>query len=157
MNSLIIIGIVILVPVVVGLVFFSRLRARAIVLILSALMLLYAGVVLWFSHRLDRTLAARDGARHVFQLANPATILTEQLAIQKARAALARDGHTQDCHPVPDGRSTAPDGGKDVYLVRNTMNPNFGHMVFTNASGDSFYVAIEFVNDRITCQRIVLK
>ena len=157
MSNPIVLLIALLTPIVVGLVFFSRLRIRTISFIVSLVAAGLVGAAFLLSHRLNRTLEARHGPPHVFQLSQRPLFLSEDLALEKARAALALDGLGQDCQPVPDGRTSAPNGRQDVYLVRNAKNPNDGWLIFTNTAGERFNVSIELTDQRLTCRRIALK
>jgi hypothetical protein len=157
MSNPIILLIGLLTSIIVGLVFFSRLRIRTITLIASAVATGLVGTALLLSHCLDRTLEAWHGPPHVFQLSEHPLFLSEDLALEKARSALVLDGFGQDYQPVPDGRTSAPNGRQDVYLVRNTKNPNDGWLIFTNTTGERLDVSIELTGQRLMCRRIALK
>ena len=93
------------------------------------------------------------GPEHEFTLPDRPAFLTEELAIAYAREALARDvpdAAAWELHP--DGRSTAPDGRRDVYLSRNTLNPNLGSVVFEGPTGRRRSVSVELRGDRMVCQ-----
>ena len=125
-----------------------------------ALVFLAAGVVglvVAFPHLLHRALEARNGPRHVFTvLRRP--FLDEEVALDRARAALQLDGFTNEVwEPARDGRTAAPDGRPDVYLARNRENPNRGFLMFTNQQGAQAFVVVEIDATSLTCQRVVGK
>ena len=115
------------------------------------LAVLLAGGVFWLWA--DYSLRALVGPRHEFTVANPPAFLTEELALAKAREALALDVPDDDEWEVkPDGRSTAPDGRRDEYLSRNTINPNQGSVVFRKPGKPWRSVSVELIGDRVVCQ-----
>jgi hypothetical protein len=98
----------------------------------------------------DRALV---GPRHEFDLVERPPFLTEQLAIAKAREALALDVPDPDAWVLaPDGRTTAPNGCRDEFLSRNGINPNQGSVVFRGPGSQSRCVSVELVGDRVVCQ-----
>jgi hypothetical protein len=73
-----------------------------------ALPLFAAGAVWWASRTIQNALV---GPLHTFQLASAPTFLTDALAVEKAKEALALDGYDLTrWNPREDRRSTAPDG-----------------------------------------------
>ena len=158
MSDVIIVGIVVLAVALVGLFFFTRLPPGRITLALIALGTVFACGAFLSSHFMDRALEKRNGPRHVFELSGPPAFLAEEVALDKARAALARDGFAvQNWHPVPDGRTSAPDGRRDVYLARDLAAPSRGSLLFTNARDERFFVHLELDGNRVVCQRITPK
>jgi hypothetical protein len=143
--------------VVVGLIFFSRLRLRTVALVTCGVVAVVTGALILFSHLLDKSFEARNGPPHVFGVSGHRSFLSEGLAVEKARAALALDGCGHDWEPVPDGRTSAPDGRRDVWLLRNERNPNAGWLILTNAAGERFHVEIRLGDERLTCRRIAVK
>lgn len=96
---------------------------------------------------------AMVGPRHEFALADRPPFLTEELAVAKAREALARDVPEPGAWTLaPDGRTTAPDGRRDDFMARNGINPNQGMVVFRGPGGQSRGVSVELLSDRVVCQ-----
>jgi hypothetical protein len=157
MRDLIIICMVIGVPLVLVLLFFTQLSLKKVFLVMTALAALTAVAATLFSYQLARTMARRHGPPHVFNLSANPEFLVEQIAIEKAAEALALDGLGSDFQPIPDSRSSAPDGVPDQYLVRNTLNPNMGDLAFSNTVGARFFVTVELQDRKLTCRRIALK
>ena len=90
------------------------------------------------------------GPEHVYELSERPAYLTEELAIAKGRETLARDGlDTNAWRLVPDGRSSAPDGRADSYLVRSTKDPNRGSFTVQSESGARRFVHVGLEGDRI--------
>jgi hypothetical protein len=93
------------------------------------------------------------GPRHEFAPTDRPPFLTEELAVAKAREALALDVSDPDAWVLgADGRTTAPDGRRDEFLSRNGIDPNQGLVVFRGPGGQSRGVAVELVGDRVICQ-----
>ena len=158
MSGVIVIGAVVLAAALVGLLFFTRLRPTAVATALIAIGVVFAGGVFLLSHLLDKALERRNGPRHVFELPSRPAFLAEEVALEKARVALARDGYAdQNWQPVPDGRTSAPDGRRDVYLARTPGTPNRGSLSFTNPQDQRFFVLLELDGDHLVCQRITPK
>ena len=96
---------------------------------------------------------AMAGPRYEFALADRPPFLTEELALAKAREALALDVPTSGAWVLAaDGRTTAPDGRRDEFLSRNGINPNQGLVVFRGPGGQSRGVSVELVGDCVICQ-----
>ncbi len=69
-----------------------------------------------------------------------AAFLTETEALRIADLAMEAAGYpTSGWLPLKDDRSQAPDGRPDEYLVRNTIDPNDGMIMFRNASREDWY------------------
>jgi hypothetical protein len=94
------------------------------------------------------------GPEHEFVLPNRPAFLTEELAIAYAREALARDVRDPAGWELSPPRqpTTAPDGRKDIYLSRNTHDPNRGSLRFLKPGGGDRFVSIELRGDRMICQ-----
>lgn len=126
-----------------------------------AIVLFAAGVigfVVAFPHLLHRALESRNGPRHVFTVSGKPLFLDEKVALVRARTVLQLDGLTNEVwEPARDGRTTAPDGRPDVYLARNTENPNRGFLMFTNQQGAQTFVVLEVEATNLICQRVVGK
>jgi hypothetical protein len=128
-------------------------RALLISSILVAPVLAYLAWAgsLYYIHARNTTV----GPMHSFQLDATRPFLSDTLAVEKAKEALALDGYDlAEWRPREDRRGTAPDGTPDVYLARNT-NPNMGSIAFELRSGATqphIYVAIELTGDRVQCQ-----
>jgi len=126
-----------------------------------AIILVAAGVlgfVIAFPRLLHRALQSRNGPRHVFSVSSRSLFLDEKVALDRARTVLQLDGFTNEVwEPVRDGRTTAPDGRPDVYLARNTENPNRGFLMFTNQQGAQAFVVLEIEATNLMCQRVTGK
>lgn len=98
-------------------------------------------------------------AREVFPLPQDATSdwLSEKAALDCGSRLLDRIFPSASWKPVEDNRSVAPDGSKDQFLVRNTINPAAeGSILYTDVtpSGDiPSHVVVRFtLRERtVTC------
>lgn len=130
----------------------NRSHGRRIVAILLAAAAGIAGVaattVIW---RIDALVkSARSGPEHTFLLEEPPPFLTEAIAIAKAQETLRIDGLGQSVwHAVKDGRSKAPDGREDEFLVRNTQNANEGAIQFLSDNNRVRIVYVELRGNAI--------
>ena len=96
---------------------------------------------------------AMVGPRHEFALADRPAFLTEELAVAKAREAMALDVPDPAAWVLAsDGRTTAPDGRRDEFMARDGINPNQGMVVFRGPGGQSRGVLVELVGGRVVCQ-----
>lgn len=96
---------------------------------------------------------AMVGPRHEFALADRPAFLTEELAVAKAREAMALDVPDPAAWVLAsDGRTTAPDGRRDEFMARDGINPNQGMVVFRGPGGQSRGVSVELVGGRVVCQ-----
>lgn len=130
-----------------------RLRKRVWLPVLAAVTVVGLGR-LWL-YAFERALV---GPPHTFVLAEQPAFLTEELALAKAREALAREvSDAEAWAPVPDDRTAAPDGRRDEYLSRNGTNPNQGSFVFRGPGKRSRGMSVELVGDRVVCQSAHLK
>jgi hypothetical protein len=108
------------------------------------------GIGHWVKH-------SRSGPVHAYQLQPIPRFLTDDVAVEKARHALALDGFDAFVwQPSKDDRTKAPDGTPDVYLVRNSLNPNDGWIMFrdTTRKDDpkaTRIVTVELKGDRLDC------
>ena len=105
---------------------------------------------------------SRSGAPHTYRVQPVPPFLSEDLAVAKARQSLARDGYDLSVwKPSRDNRSHAPDGTPDVYLVRNTLNPNDGSIVFVDTSSrdqnPSRIVSVGLKGDQLECTVVTPK
>jgi hypothetical protein len=158
MSEAVVLVIAIHAVVLVGLLFFSRLRLRTIVIVLLAFASLFVGGLFLFGHLMDKAFEKGYGPRHVFELSSRPPFLTEDVALDKARAALMLDGYTSEIWQRAENKQTsAPDGRRDVYLVRSFNNPNLGSLLFTNARRKCLEVRVELREQQLICQRIVAK
>ena len=136
----------------------TRMRKATIVaLVLVAVVGASVVGVFWFEHALRKALDARNGPPHVFRLSERPAFLREDIVLTNALAALVLDGYGEGCQPVPDGRTSSPDGRRDEYLARNAVTPNDGWIAFSNASGQYFYVDVHLDGQELTCRRMVGK
>ena len=93
------------------------------------------------------------GTTHEFPLPEPAMFLTEPAALAVAQKTLARDvPDSAAWFARPDGRTVAPDGRRDEFLSRNSLNPNHGSIRFNDATGRDRFVSVELVGDRLVCR-----
>lgn len=97
---------------------------------------------------------SRSGPLHVYEIDDPPDFLTDELALAKAQEAMEQDGFGgPSWRPNEDDRTASPDGTPDKYLVRNTINPNNGYILFFNERENrQRIVQIEFGDGRMTCQ-----
>lgn len=125
-----------------------RVRRRIWVPVVAAL--LVVGVVRLALSAFERAMV---GPQHEFALSDRPPFLTEELAVAKAREAMARDVPDPAAWVLAtDGRTTAPDGRRDEFMARNVINPNQGMVVFRGPGGQSRGVSVELVGDRVVCQ-----
>lgn len=96
------------------------------------------------------------GPVRTFQLNADAPSLSDALAVEKAKEALTLDGYDfANWQLREDRRSTAPDGTRDVYLLRNGDTPNRGEIGFVPRNGDILprvTVAVELAAGQVKCQ-----
>jgi hypothetical protein len=139
-----------------------------LVALVTVVAAIWAGI-----NRIDRHVKdSRSGPVHVFALTPVPPFLSDETALAKAREALARDGlDVARWRPIEDDRSKAPDGTPDRHLVRNTLDPNHGSILFvyvppTTAEGTaaaapprnpSRIVNVELADGRVRCQVILPK
>ena len=131
----------------------SLLKWVAFIAVAGAVAALLFAVPDWIDRRVK---ASRSGPTHVFRLDPAPPFLPDGLALEKARETLARDGYElAEWEPWEDGRSTAPDGARDVYLSRNLSNPNSATILFHDRSGKhpnpGRIVHLELKGDRLEC------
>ena len=92
------------------------------------------------------------GQQHVVALPDSPKFLTEEVALSAARVTLDLDRVWRtNWHPVPDDRTAAPDGRRDEFLARNTVNPNRGVIAFTNGAITRF-VSVELQSNLLFLQ-----
>jgi hypothetical protein len=95
---------------------------------------------------------------HRGYVSHPPHFLTEAFALSQARHNLKLDGLDPGVwHPVPDGRTSAPDGRRDEFMARNTVTPNRGVVMFTNRAASVRFVSIELSGRRVVCQTSIGK
>ncbi|MCU0788772.1 MAG: hypothetical protein MUC91_11390, partial [Verrucomicrobia bacterium] len=101
--------------------------------------------------------ARRD---HVFQLKEPPEMLTEELAMEKARATMSKEGYDlQQWHLIKIDSSTglrpskAPNGTPDLYFER--FRPTWGRFHFRNGT-QSRTVQVGLEGDRVVCNVVQL-
>jgi hypothetical protein len=158
MDEAVVLVISVFAVVLIGLLFFSRLRVRTIALALVAGALLFVGSLVLIERLMDRTFEKAKGPRHIFELASRPDFLLEDVALDKASTALTRDGYVGETwHQVENRQTSAPDGRRDVYLARSFGNPNVGTLLFTNAQRKCLAVRVELKGQQLICQRIAVK
>jgi len=129
-------------------------KKRTIIL-LAVVVVAGAAAVPYLIHR---SVQSRIGPQHVFQLSERPAFLTEELALAKAREALARDGLDPSVwQPQRDGRTTAPDGRTDKFAVRNTIDSNRVVFAFTSSTARIRFVSVELDGSRVVCQTSIAK
>ena len=117
---------------------------------------LFVGLV-WLPHWIDRRVKdAHSGPLHAYQMQPVPQFLGDALALEKALESLARDGYDPAVwRPGEDDRTRAPDGTPDTHLVRNTLNPNSGRILFRDTSGSdrnpTRVVSVELKGGRVEC------
>lgn len=77
------------------------------------------------------------GPEHVFELDEAPAFLSDELALGKAREALAMDKQNPDewqSRRGDTGQTKAPDGVRDIHLERFRHNPAQGHITFAKMS-----------------------
>lgn len=109
------------------------------------------------------------GARqHVFQLNETPAMLSEALAIEKAREALSKQGFDlerwqlrnlrKDPRDILIRPSKAPDGTPDIFLERNMRAPNWanwGRLHFTDGKRNRC-VQVSLQGNRLVCTVVQL-
>lgn len=158
MSTVLTFGGVILLAAALGMLTFSRLRLRTIGLVLAGVGVAIAAAAVWFGHALERALERQGGRRHFFSITEPTPFLEETVALEMAGRTLALDGLTNATwSPVADGRTAAPDGRIDAYLLRNAEEPRRGLLSFTNSQGARTTFAVEINGTNVVCQRMARK
>ena len=117
---------------------------------LTLLVIVLSVAFIWFSN--DIFLWLRSGPRHEFALENRPEFLTEELAVNKALAALALDGFDPgewQAERISTGETAAPDGRKDKYL--NRYGPNRGSIYLVGPKHQTRLITIELTGDRCGC------
>ena len=119
-------------------------------------------LLVWLAIQLPECSNRRPDQRHgpLHTLGSPSDPngLTEELALKCAVRAMIEDGFsTNEWSPLPDGRSTAPNGKPDRFLVRNVHNPNRGVAAFPTNDFPVFNVQLERSGNEIAARRIRLK
>jgi hypothetical protein len=102
--------------------------------LLALLVLLALGILLLALFLVGEYERGKTLAEEVFQLPEDAVtdFLSEEVALEYANRLLARRYPSVTWKPIEDDRSVAPDGTKDRYLLRNTINSSVqGSIVFT--------------------------
>ena len=76
------------------------------------------------------------------------------MALELARQALEREGFDPELWiPVEEGRTKAPNHVPDMYLVRNTINPNCGRIAFRNEALSGIrYVDVQLKEGKVVCR-----
>jgi hypothetical protein len=83
--------------------------------------------------------------------------LQEALALRVGAMALA-NADMGEWHPLGDGRTKAPDGTVDRYLVRNTVDPRKGKILYENTTTGRWLLAkFEMSGDRVSCRLVAPK
>jgi hypothetical protein len=117
---------------------------------LTAFAILVAVGAAWRVTAFERS---RIGPRHQFAVSEPSAFLTEALALAKAREVLALDGlDPSEWQAHPDDRTAAPDGRRDEYLSRNSLNPNRGSVQFRGPKDQVRFVSVELAGGQVVCQ-----
>ncbi len=120
---------------------------RFVLILLAAFALLIAGflvVALWPW--------LRSPPSYRFSLP-PGTNLTEQIAIEFSRKALAADGmESPGMCPTPYRDRRPGEDGKNLYFAVNTIDPNNGYVLWTTREGYYYSVQLQKVGSEIVCQ-----
>jgi len=91
--------------------------------------------------------------QHIYTIEPKPAFLTEELAVEKARETLARDGYELEEWQVTNAdtpRGKAPDGKRDVYFERFSFRPHAGRVHFRNKTQVRTY-SVWLDGDRLTC------
>lgn len=95
----------------------------------------------------------RSGPEYVFPLETPPPFLSEELAVEKARATLAVEGYNVDQWKLTNlgqaGRGKSPDGKRDRYLVR--YQDTYGRISFANGKLHRTY-DVSLQGSRVVCR-----
>lgn len=114
---------------------------------LVALML--AAPILWGGCFL--AISPRSGPEHVFELQTAPSFLSEEMAVEKARATLVAEGYNLNHWQVTradQSGSKAPDGTDDRYLVR--AQAHYGRVSFTDGKHYRTYDVL-LQGSRVAC------
>ena len=114
-------------------------------------------LALWARARVQ---AAMVGPAREYPLAgSPPGHLTEGLALEYARACLRLDGPrlageagATEWEALRDGRSSAPDGRRDEFLCRNSLDAGCGTLRFRAANGVNIFVEVRLLPGKVVCQ-----
>ena len=138
----------------------DRRRFLAVLLACAALVAV-TGALVFLSGYVDRRMKAeRSGPVHVFMLGGAPRFLTDELALEHTRRALALDGYDLAAwEPLWADQSKAPDGTPDRYLARNGEDPNAGTVRFVNMgdSNPTRIVQVELKGERLECRIVIPK
>ncbi len=95
----------------------------------------------------------RRTSQYVFEVSDTPRFLTEGMALDFGRKALALAGlNIAEWEATPDGRTMDPDGHTDRYVARSSVNPDRVSVVFRNkADGRARSVIIELQARRVVC------
>ena len=95
----------------------------------------------------------RSGPEYVFPLETTPPFLSEEMAVEKARATLAVEGYNVDQWKLADfgqsGRGKSPDGKRDRYLVR--YQDTYGRISFANGKQHRTY-DVSLQGSRVVCR-----
>jgi hypothetical protein len=91
---------------------------------------------------------------YTFETALDSPFLSEETALKYSRRAIANHVENEaQWIPLQDERTQSPDGRRDRFLARNSLNPNRGVIVFKNmTSGHVLAVTCESYGQTITCE-----
>jgi hypothetical protein len=91
--------------------------------------------------------------QHIYTIHPAPAFLTEELALEKARETLARDGYDLEnwqLKRTDSPKRKAPDGRRDKYLERFTFRSHAGHVHFGKGTATRTY-HVWLDGDRVTC------
>lgn len=90
--------------------------------------------------------------QHIYTIDPKPRLLTETLALEKARETLARDGYRLEEWELTKDNSgrKAPDGTRDKYFERFSFRPHAGHVHFRKGKTTRTY-HVWLDGDRVTC------
>lgn len=95
----------------------------------------------------------RSGPEYVFPLETTPPFLSEELAVEKARATLAVEGYNVDQWKLTNlgqsGRGKSPDGTRDRFLVR--YQDTYGRISFANGKLHRTY-DVSLQGSRVVCR-----
>jgi hypothetical protein len=79
--------------------------------------------------------------------------LPEDIALKAVQHTLNPKGaETTTWQPVRRGRTVAPNGRADDFMVRNTLNPDRGVIMLTNGTGSTHLAVVELRKQQVFVQ-----
>ncbi len=104
---------------------------------------------------IDRWVAdASSEPARTYRISKEIPYLTDNIALHFATKLMNDEGNVDGWLPLEDRRTKSPDGTPDVYVARNSINPNRGYICFRRAGDGQLQVQMEYDSDThtIECQ-----